>query len=136
MQTLTTPQELANEIACEIRQRWKVVDTLAIRAALILLGAPSWVGRGATIVSGFRSRAKQAELEQEGRPTAPFNRSTHTSCPATGLDFSLGAMPSRQAIRRFGVLVEAVGLRWGGGSPVGEDGIPSDWNHVDLGPRS
>lgn len=27
------------------------------------------------------------------------------------------------------------GLRWGGGGPVDDIGIPVDWNHLDLGPR-
>ena len=28
------------------------------------------------------------------------------------------------------------GLRWGGGGPTDEAGIPLDWRHVDTGPRN
>jgi len=50
------------------------------------------------------------------------------------VDISLGAMASSEKKRFWGQMVEANGLRWGGGSPV-DNGIPSDWQHVDGGPR-
>jgi len=28
------------------------------------------------------------------------------------------------------------GLRWGGGGEVDSGGIPVDWQHADLGPRT
>ncbi len=87
------------------------------------------------IVSGWRSAGEQLALERAGRPTATEERSTHRSCPATGVDISLGAFPSLDQKRFWGQMVESNGLRWGGGSPVDSDGIPSDWQHVDRGPR-
>lgn len=36
----------------------------------------------------------------------------------------------------WGQWVMKSGLRWGGGSKLLETGLPSDWQHVDLGPRT
>jgi len=87
------------------------------------------------IISGYRTRLEQLQLSRSGRPTAPEGRSTHRSQPATGLDISLGTLPSREKRQFWGQMVEANGLRWGGGSDRDEAGIPFDWQHVDLGPR-
>lgn len=63
--------------------------------------------------------------------------SNHTSCPATAIDVSIGFAPTnvlKATLGRVGILA---GLRWGGGSPVDrQTGIPSDWNHFDIGPRA
>jgi len=89
------------------------------------------------IISGFRTRAEQLTLDEAGRPTAPDELSTHRSCPATGVDISLGFLPRFEAKVSWGVFAKLEGLRWGGGSPLDESGlIPTDWPHVDLGPRS
>lgn len=94
------------------------------------------VGKDLEVISGFRSRAKQEELKRRGRPTAPFQLSTHTICPARGADLRVvGIFPSRNVKLHFGQAAFEEGLRWGGGSAVDQHGIPSDWNHVDLGPR-
>jgi len=87
------------------------------------------------IISGYRSRFEQMDLGRRGRPTALDERSTHRTCPATGLDISLGALPSTAKKRFWGQMVEVSGLRWGGGSRRDELGVPSDWPHVDAGPR-
>jgi len=93
--------------------------------------------RGAVqIVSGFRTQAEQATLRRRGRPTAPDNLSTHRSCPATGVDIGLGFAPTRVQKAIWGRIVTLNGLRWGGGGPVDDGGIPLDWQHVDRGPRS
>jgi len=86
------------------------------------------------IISGSRTRWEQMQLSRTGRPTAPDAVSTHRSCPATGVDISLGSRPSRAKKLFWGQMVEVNGLRWGGGSRI-QDGIPLDWPHVDRGPR-
>lgn len=87
------------------------------------------------IISGWRSFFEQMELGRGGRPAAADGVSTHRSCPATGVDISLGALASREKKMFWGQMVQANGLRWGGGSEVDQSGIPSDWQHVDKGPR-
>lgn len=89
-----------------------------------------------SIISGFRSREEQDQLRREGRPAADEMASTHRTCPATGADLYLGLQATNTLKAQFGAAVRLVGLRWGGGSPIDPGtGIPSDWNHVDLGAR-
>jgi len=120
---------------CVLAATWRVdVDVMerVFRAAELyenFTRSPVW------IISGYRTRIEQLQLSRSGRPTAPDGRSTHRSCPATGLDISLGTLPSREKRQFWGQMVEANGLRWGGGGPVDEGGIPLDWQHVDKGPR-
>lgn len=111
-------------------------------------------GFGIEIISGLRTEAEQNSLRAQGRPTATNAKSTHLSCPATGADLYMMIPPvgnkrQAQAFYRFtfGMNVERVGLRWGGdskrekfpgslfGFKFGTIEIPTDWNHVDLGPR-
>ncbi len=92
-------------------------------------------GRSVRIISGYRSAKEQEDLRRAGRPTALDQLSTHRSCPATGIDVTLGSLPTPVLKATWGRNVVEVGLRWGGGSPVNSTGIPSDWQHVDLGPR-
>jgi len=87
------------------------------------------------IISGARSRFEQMNLGRLGRPTALDELSTHRTCPATGVDVSLGTLPSREKKMFWGQMALANGLRWGGGSEVDDGGLPSDWPHVDVGPR-
>ena len=87
------------------------------------------------IISGFRTFLEQMELGRRGRPTARDDLSTHRSCPATGVDISLGSFPSRDKKLFWGQMAQSVGLRWGGGSDVDPGGLPVDWQHVDGGPR-
>jgi len=120
---------------CELSHRWAV--SLDVMRRLVLSADDMWneTRRDVLIISGARTRAEQARLGRTGRPAAPDNLSTHRSCPATGVDVSMG----------FGIVItekhiwERIlflnGLRMGGGSRRDEYGIPSDWNHVDDGPR-
>jgi len=89
----------------------------------------------AVIVSGYRTRAEQAALGRQGRPTAPDSLSTHRSCPATGADVWIGFLPVVTKKHIWGRILFLNGLRWGGGSPLDNNAIPLDWQHVDLGPR-
>lgn len=120
---------------CALAVTWKVdpeVMKRVFQAAELFTNftrSPVW------IISGYRTRLEQMHLGRVGRPTAPDEVSTHRSCPATGVDISLGALPSREKKRFWGQMAESSGLRWGGGGKVDEGGIPLDWPHVDLGPR-
>ena len=104
----------------------------AIQAAGLYLNftrSPVW------IISGYRTKAEQQRLGRMGRPIADEEKSTHRTCPSTGMDISLGSWVPRDKKLFWGQLVELVGLRWGGGSKVDDHGIPSDWQHIDTGPR-
>jgi len=120
---------------CQIARRWGVsLDTIQ-RAQMAAASFFVETGRTVWIISGFRSVAEQNRLRRQGRPTADNDRSTHLSCPATGVDISLGARPSNFLKATWGRLTLVHGLRWGGGGAVSESGIPLDWQHVDVGPR-
>jgi len=121
---------------CTIAERWTLVLELAQR----LVAMATQIPFGLTIYSGFRTRDEQAALTAAGRPTAPPELSTHLACPAQGADvrMTLGAANLELQSRvLFGHAATMAGLRWGGGGPVNEQtGIPTDWNHLDLGPRT
>jgi len=88
------------------------------------------------IISGYRTAEQQEQLKREGARTAPDELSTHRSCPATGADLWPEVTPTNPVKATLGTNARLVGLRWGGGSDVDpQTGIPSDWNHFDLGPR-
>lgn len=121
------------EEQCLLGARWKIHPDLL--AALMLMAdiLPFTI----TIISGHRTKERQAELSKEGRPAAPDELSTHRSCPATGADLMPTVAITNAVKASLGAAAVAAGLRWGGGSPVDRStGIPSDWNHVDLGPRA
>jgi len=88
-----------------------------------------------TLISGWRTEQEQRRLGRTGRPAAPDDLSTHRSCPATGVDISLGIAPTRVQKAIWGRIATLNGLRWGGGGAVDDGGIPLDWQHVDRGPR-
>jgi hypothetical protein len=93
-------------------------------------------GRRVAIISGYRTKHQQRQLGRAGRPVASEETSTHRSCPATGVDISLGLQPSNFLKATWGRITLENGLRWGGGGPVDPDSkIPVDWQHVDRGPR-
>jgi len=118
---------------CTFAGKWGISTDLANRLRLVAQDMPVTI----SIFSGFRTKDHQERLRAEGRPTAPPGVSTHTTYPATGADIELAVATDRAVQLTFGAVVTARGLRWGGGSPVDPDtGIPSDWKHVDLGPRS
>jgi len=88
------------------------------------------------IISGARTPAEQDELRADGRPVAPNDKSTHLACPATGADVWPGIAVVSAVRARLGAEGVFAGMRWGGGSPIDpETGVPTDWNHFDLGPR-
>lgn len=94
-------------------------------------------GRDVFIISGWRSAEEQAALKRAGRPTAPDELSNHRSCLSTAVDVDLGFLVPNGNQLAWGVAAVHRGLRWGGGSPVDpKTSIPSDWAHVDVGPRS
>ena len=126
---------LTDRDACDITQRWGVSLDVAQRVWLAARDFHTETGRQVWIISGFRTKAQQQRLSRQGRPTAPDELSTHRSCPATGIDISLGPRPSGFMKATWGRITLIYGLRWGGGSPVDDGGIPTDWQHVDTGPR-
>lgn len=122
---------------CSQAARWGVDAATMERVALSAVQYEQETRGTVDIISGFRSQAEQAALQRAGRPTARDDLSTHRSCPATGVDISLGLAPTRVQKAIWGRIVVMNGLRWGGGSlaTVESGGIPSDWQHVDRGPR-
>lgn len=147
---------------CELSREW-ITDVRVTTLLLVLISLMKRDPRlqgiywGLKIISGFRTLAEQEELRRQGRPTADPDKSTHLSCPATGVDLRLeehmdpeNDLGDRSLWLAIGELAEAIGLRWGGGSPNASwwrpqdapGGIgrvrayfPSDFNHFDLGPR-
>jgi len=116
------------------REPWLLSPTLARRLSDTLAEVSHRTGMSWSILSGYRTQEEQEQLARKGRPTAPRGCSTHTTCPATGADVQVNGFPARQFKVIFGEVAQENGLRWGGGSPL-DNGIPVDWNHVDLGPR-
>jgi len=133
---LPAREYLTDSDDCTLAERWGVsLDTMR-RLWLAAEGYEQETGgRRVQIISGYRTRQQQKVLGRQGRPTAPDNRSTHRSCPATGVDISLGLLPTNFMKALWGRHTLRHGLRWGGGGEVFESGIPKDWQHVDLGPR-
>lgn len=130
------PEKITGENWCELARRWGVAADTMKRVALSAEDYDAQTGAEVVkITSGHRTLAEQEALRRAGRPTAPPDRSTHLSCPATGVDVSLGFAPTRFEIATWGRVTLVNGLRWGGGGKVDEAGIPLDWQHVDRGPR-
>lgn len=121
--------------ACALADRWKLDWDLAAAVATVGALFRQETGQPFEVISGFRTRAEQEELIRSGRPAAPVHRSNHTVCPARAVDLWIGLAPTRPVKAILGRIAFEQGLRWGGGSPVDSGGIPSDWNHLDLGPR-
>mgnify|MGYP000105578445 CR=1 FL=1 len=92
------------------------------------------------LFSGGRTCMEQERLAAEGRPAASCEVSTHVIGPlrrfATGADVGFDRTLTTPELVRFGQMAECLGLRWGGGSDKDYSGIPFDFAHVDLGPRS
>jgi len=121
---------------CDFAAKWGISLMLAQRLVAMQAQYPAQL----TIISGARTEASQNALRQAGRPTADNDKSTHLACPATGADLrpGVGVGPGKEGLEvkiAFGTAAVFAGLRWGGGSPIGLGGVPSDWRHVDLGPR-
>lgn len=117
---------------CELATHWLVSQELAAKVVAMTRELPYQL----RVLSGFRTEEEQNRLREEGRPTAPNDRSTHLTCPATGIDVQPTIAATYRVIADLGAAGTRQGLRWGGGSPTDpETGIPSDWPHFDLGPR-
>lgn len=136
------PDELTEGSICTFRDTWKISTDLAEKLVVMNMHCRRYYGFSLNIISGWRSVERQIELRSEGRPAADPSVSTHCSCPATGAD--LETVPAAVDMQgktnimklQFGQAARMAGLRWGGGSPQDPNtGIPSDWNHVDTGPR-
>ena len=131
-------ERITDSDPCALAERWAVsLDTMERVWATARRYEQETGGLPVSIISGWRSRNEQRNLSRQGRPTAPDQLSTHRSCPATGVDVSLGLLPSSFMKATWGRLALVNGLRWGGGGPVDpETLIPLDWRHVDVGPRN
>ena len=131
---LLIPREVSDPRLCTIEQRFQISHELALK----LVAMQREFSLPLQIISGYRTLEQQDALREQGRPAAPDHLSTHRSCPATGADLRIVLpMPplSTHAMKlSFGAAARRAGLRWGGGSAE-TMGVPSDWNHVDLGPR-
>lgn len=125
--------EMTPADVCRIADKWTVDVRLMEKLAQGAQELPYPI----QIISGYRTPAQQDELRREGRPAAANDRSTHLSCPATGADvWPVGVTVVPAVKAAIGAAMSRQGLRWGGGStPDPNTGIPSDWNHFDLGPR-
>lgn len=128
-------ERLSGADFCDLADRHRVDPDVMRRVVLSADDFLLETGRHVLIISGFRTRAEQEKLARSGRPTAPDKVSTHRSCPATGVDVSLGAFATRVMKAIWGRIVTLNGLRWGGGGAVDDGGIPIDWQHADRGPR-
>ena len=128
---------ITDDSACALAERWGVRLDVMDRVWWAAQDYETQTGgRRVEIISGFRTAAEQRRLSRQGRPTAPDELSTHRSCPATGVDISLGLLPTGFLKVTWGDVVLRRGLRWGGGGPTEPDSlIPLDWQHVDRGPR-
>lgn len=126
---------LTDASECDLVANWSVSPDTIHRVWLAARDFFTETGRQVWIISGWRSAREQRRLSTQGRPTALDEVSTHRSCPATGVDVSLGARPSGFLKATWGRFTLIHGLRWGGGGKVDEGGIPLDWQHVDTGPR-
>lgn len=129
-------EPLAGADPCELAARWRVDQDTLSRVVLSAGQFLQETGREIQIISGYRTTREQGRLARTGRPAAPDSLSTHRSCPATGVDISMGLGATRPMKATWGRIAVMNGLRWGGGGPVDEGGIPLDWGHVDRGPRS
>ena len=119
---------------CELSHRWMIAYSLALKLYHVASRCPFPL----SIISGYRTPEHQLQLMNDpDRPAIHPDISTHCDCPATGADLWPGIAITRVVKAEFGKAVVISGLRWGGGSPVDPaTGIPSDWNHVDQGPRT
>jgi len=118
---------------CALADRWTIKQELANK----IVSMASLLPFKLRLMSGHRTEEQQDSLRRAGRPTAARGVSTHTSCPATGADLTSSITATKDVKQLFGAAALQLGLRWGGGSPVNPDTlIPSDWQHVDLGPRN
>ncbi len=126
------PEIVTQTELCALAGRWKIHPKLAYGLYRMAYFLPFRI----SIISGFRTVEAQEALADSGRPAAPPDISTHTTCPATGADLRVnGLEPGSYEKSLVGEGAARALLRWGGGSQL-DQGIPIDWNHVDLGRRA
>jgi len=126
---------------CAIAADWSLDPRLVQKLQAVASQMWEETRRTVLIISGARTEAEQNKLRAQGRPAARNETSTHLSCPATGVDITMGfgVVPMEKAT--LGRIAFMHGLRWGGNdilTPQNTDpstGIPNDWNHFDLGRR-
>lgn len=133
-----TAAEWVSSESKAIASSWRVRPELAYRLAVLKLVWYALTRDELEVISGWRSRSEQIALERAGRPAANPDVSTHTESPlAGGADVRIrGNLATLEDKKLLGEITQYVGLRWGGGSPLDRNGVPVDWNHVDLGPRA
>lgn len=127
---------IADSTCAELLEAWTIEPELAERITATARSFRNATDRNLFIISGHRTEAEQNRLRSEGRPTAPNALSNHVICPARAVDVRMEGFPSSSLKRVLGTAATKHGLRWGGGSNLDELGIPADWNHFDLGPRT
>lgn len=127
--------DLELEDVCDLAERWMVDPEVMQRVVLSALDWWQETRMPVWIISGMRTFEEQERLRRAGRPTAPDEKSTHRSCPATGVDISLGLAPTTTMKHIWGRIAVMNGLRVGGGSRLDDDFLPIDWGHLDVGPR-
>ncbi len=86
---------------CDLAKNWRIHPKVAEKvftAAMLFEIEARVLGKmgkpKVRIISGYRTKAEQDALRESGRPAARDDLSTHRSCPATGVDISLGPFPS------------------------------------------
>lgn len=87
-------ERIANADACGLVRRWRIHPTVArmlvdVEEELTRdFSAQGLRWPGLTIISGFRSRSRQLEIN----PDVPT--SLHTKCPALAVDLRVGSVPA------------------------------------------
>lgn len=115
---------------CSISRRWSVNPTLAHMLVALdqkaqeVFSAAGFRFPGLTIISGYRSRRTQAQVN----PSNPA--SNHTRCPSMAVDLRVGDLEASvtppEIWRTLGDLWQRAGGRWGGFFPT------PDLNHFEL----
>lgn len=88
---------------------------------------------GAYVISGYRSRWVQAQVN----PNIPPTKSLHNRCPSMAADLRVGDQPASttpvEVWRFLGTIWKSMGGRWGGDFGAGFAGGPTpDLNHFEL----
>ena len=119
---LWTPKEI-----CDFSSKWTLDDDLGSRLVILAGAYPVPI----RIISGNRSWQEQNSLPEGIDPSI----SDHTKCPSRAADLDPAVSSLDPLVKiEIGVACIAAGLRWGGGAPVNDMGIPikNEWRHVSL----
>ena len=122
------------QMVCDLRMAPWILDEELARK---LVAGAMRLEFGIEIYSGYRSPQEQEDLIKAGRPAAPVGVSNHTTCPSRAADVRPLIAVTDVVKARLGEVMVSSGLRWGGGAPVDQNGIPikGEWRHFDLGKR-